>query len=237
MTADADLLNQLTVDDYARLAFSIGPEGFGEGGVYAGPLDHAPDAQPWHSDYVNPSDPQVSARARLLPVPVGKVFVRWARSDCLRSWTHAAAGAWWVTDNMANRIVTETVRRSGRHGDSNVVARQYAQVKQQWSDMVTVVVCRTKRPIKVLMGVGRPVPGIPGTDPDTRDELQVVILTTVASPKNTFGRDPGNRFHFIGDQFLEKLWLGSSTAFTDWWERSQIVDRRRVAQRIAMRGR
>jgi hypothetical protein len=237
MTADADLLNQLTVDDYARIAFSIDPEGFGEGGVYAGPLEHAPDAKPWHGNYVNPDDREVAARARLLSVPVGKVFVRWARSDTMKSWTSAAGGAWWVTDNMANRIVAQTVRRFGKRGDSNIVAREHAQVKHAWSDMGTVVVCRTTRPIKVLFGVGRPVPSIPGVDPNARDELQVVILTTVASPKNTFGRDPRNRFHFIGDQFMSKLWLGSSIAFTDWWERSQIVDRRRVAQRILLRGR
>lgn len=237
MTADADLLNQLTVDDYARIAFSLGPEGFGEGGIYAGPLQSAPDAQPWHDSYINPDDREVTARARLLPVPVGKVFVRWARSSTIRTWTDAAAGAWWVTDNMADRIVSQTASRFGRMGDSSVLARSYAQVKHAWSDMGAVVVCRTTHPIKVLMGVGRPVPGIPGADPNTRDELQVIILTTIASPKNSFERDPRNRFRFIGDQFMEKLWLGSSAAFTDWWQRAQIVDRRRTAQQIAMRRR
>jgi len=235
MTADADLLNQLTVDDYARIAFSISPEGFGEGGVYSGPLESAPDAKPWHGNYLNPDDREVAARARLLSVPVGKVFVRWARSDTMNSWTNAAGGAWWVTDNMANRIVGQTVQRFGKRGDTSIVAREHAQVKHSWSDMGTVVVCRTTRPIKVLFGVGRPVPGLEGE----RDALQVVILTTVASPKNSFKgpRDPENRYRFIGDQFFTKLWHGSSSAFTDWWEGSQIVDRRRVAQRIAQRGR
>ncbi len=235
MTADLDLLNKLTVDDYARTAFSINPEGFGEGGVYAGPLTHAPDAKAWHGNYVNPDDRKVTARARLLSVPVGKVFVRWARSETLGAWTRAAGGTWWMTDNMANRVVAETVKRHGKKGDSGLVAREHAQVKPAWSDMGAVVVCRTTKPIKVLFGVGRPVAGVPG-DAGDREELQVVILTTVASPKNTFDKDPGNRFRFIGDQFFEKMWLGSSVLFTDWWEKAQIVEWRRTALKIKLRG-
>lgn len=232
MTASADLLNQLTIDDYARIAFSLDPGGFGAGGVYAGPLGNAPDAKPWHENYVNPGDREVTARARLLSVPVGKVFVRWARGAAQNTWTWAAAGAWWVTDNMADRIVTRTVQRFGQRGDSSLVARQYAQVAESWSDMGTVVVCRTTRPIKVLFGVGRPVAGVASVTPDLRDELQVVILTTVASPKNSFdNKDPRNRSHFIGDQFMTKLWLGSSSAFTTWWQQEGIVGARRTAQR------
>lgn len=236
MTADADLLNKLSVDDYARIAFSIGREGFGEGGIYAGPLDQGPDAKSWYGNYVNPNDRAVAARARLLRVPVGKVFVRWARSETIGQWTRAAAGAWWVTDNMANRIVRETVARLGRRGDSSHAAREYAQVKPSWSDMGAVVVCRTTKPIKVLFGVGRPVDGVPISNPERRDELQVIILTTIASPKNQFGGGPRDRFHFIGDQFMEKLWLGDSVAFTEWWELAQMVEWRRTAQRIALRG-
>lgn len=240
MTASADLLDQLTIDDYARLAFSLdpdGPGGFGQGGVYAGPLESAPDAESWHESYRNPRDKEISARARLVQVPAGKVFVRWAAGKTQSFWTSAAAGAWWVTDNMADRIVKETVRRFGRRYNSGVVAREYAQVHKTWSDMLTVLVCRTTRPIKVLFGVGRPVPGVPVNSPSFRDALQVVILTTIASPKNVFERDPRNRYHFIGDQFMTKVWLGSSISFTDWWLREGIVDGRRDAQRSALRGR
>lgn len=237
MTASADLLLQLTIDDYARLAFALDPNGengFGVGGVYAGPLEHAPDAQPWHESYRNPADREITARARLVEVPPGKVFVRWAASRTLGKWKDAAAGAWWVTDNMAERIVQETVRRFGKGHNSNLVAREYAQVDKSWSDMGSVVVCRTTRQIKVMLGVGRPVRGIQVHSPHLKDALQVIILTTVASPKNSPDRDPRNRFHFIGDQFMDLVWAGPSVAFTAWWLREGIVDGRRRAQRIAM---
>jgi len=101
------------------------------------------------------------------------------------TWQTAAKGAWWVTDNMAERIVQATVKQFGPRGDSSQIARQYAQVVTKWSDMQRVVVCRTTRPIKVLFGVGRPVVGVPNVAPGLSDELQVVILTTIRSPKNS----------------------------------------------------
>lgn len=263
MTATAALLNQLTIDDYAREAFCVHPDGedgFVQGGVYAGPLSNAPDARPWHASYNAPGDRRVSARARLVHVPPGKVFVRWARSQVLKEggWKAAARGVWWVTDNIADRIVQETVRRFGRRGDSSIVARHFGNVGYTWtggddepkgvvpgtykSDMGAVVVCRTTAPIKVLVGVGRPV--VNPTGPDLKDvtvdsrELQVVMLTTISSPKNSFDfRDPKNRYRFIGDQFLAMLYFGSSSGLCDYWLRAAIVDRRRTAQRIAARGR
>lgn len=262
MTATAALLQHLTIDDYAREAFCVHPDGndgFVQGGVYAGPLSAASDAQPWYGQYNAPGDRSVTARARLVQVPPGKVFVRWASSRTLSGgWKAAARGVWWVTDNIAERIVQETLSRSGKRGDSSVIARHFGNVGYTWtgaagepegvvpgtykSDMAAVVVCRTTAPIKVLLGVGRPVvnPTGPVMKDETIDsrELQVVMLTTISSPKNSFdSKDPKNRFHFIGDQFLTNVYFGPSATFTDWWLRSAIVDRRRVAQRVALRGR
>ena len=241
MTANADLLNRLTIDDYASIAFSLDPTsktGFGEGGVYAGPLDKGSDGKPWHNQYQNPADSAIAARARLVNVPVGKVFVRWANAGAQHDWKVAAGGAWWVTDNMAERIVQGTAKRFGPRGDSSMLARQYAQVSTRWSDMTTVVVCRVTRPIKVLFGVGRPVAGVPNISPALGDELQVVILTTIRSPKNSPDpKDPNNRVRFIGDEFMTNLWIGSSSAFTTWWLNAGIVDLRRRAQRSPLHGR
>jgi hypothetical protein len=165
-----------------------------------------------------------------LTIGAGKVFVRWASSGTSANWKSAAGGIWWVSDSMADFIVDKTVNLSGREGDTSPVARQYAQVDTGWSDMGTVVVCRTTRQIKVLVGVGRPVAGVPAVTGGLGLELQVIILTTIASPKDRARRT------FIADQFMEKMWFGNSRAFTDWWLRAAITNRRRVAQRIAMTG-
>jgi hypothetical protein len=239
MTASADLLEQLTIDDYARLAFSIEPldpsdpnsTGFGAGGVYAGPLENAPDAKPWHASYRNRMDRDVTARARLVQVPPGKLFVRWARGATLGDWKAAAGGVWWVTDNMADRIVRDTVRRFGKLGNSGLVAREYSQVAKAWSDMGSVVVCRTTRPIKVLLGIGRPVHGILVHSPHLKDALQVVILTRIDSPKNSFEKDAVRRSRFIGDQFFQKVEHLSSVQFTAWWLIQGFVEDRRAAMR------
>ena len=233
MTASADLLNSFSLDDYAAQAFSLdpsSPSGFGEGGIYAGPIANSPTAQPWHSSYSAPGNAAVPVRARLVTIAAGKVVVRWAASGTGGIWTSAAAGIWWTSDNMAEYIVQKTLNLYGRQGDTRNVARQYAQVKGDWSDMGTVVVCKTIRPIKALIGAGRPVLGVPVVASGMGNDLQLVILTSVSSPKD-------RRRTFIGDQIMEKLWLGSSSAFTDWWLRAAIVNRRRVAQRIELQGR
>jgi len=230
MSASASLLNSFTLDQYATQAFSLDPSsptGFGQGGVFAGPITKAPGAQPWHSQYQAPGNAKISARARLVTIGAGKVFVRWASSRTSGSWKAAAGGIWWTSDAMADFIVDKTVNLSGREADTAPVARQYAQVDAGWSDMSTVVVCRTTQPIKVLVGVGRPVAGVPAVAAGLSNELQVIILTAIASPK---GRT------FIADVFMDKLWLGSSRAFTDWWLRAAIANRRRVAGRIANTG-
>ncbi|APR77733.1 Hypothetical protein A7982_03080 [Minicystis rosea] len=214
---------QLKIEDYARIAFSLdadAPNGFGDGGIYAGPLEDAPGADPWLAAYRNPTDRQVTARARLVDVPAGKVFVRWAAAKTQSSWTDAAAGAWWVTDNMAERIVQETVRRFGKGHNSNIVAREYAQVDRTWSDMGAVVVTQTTRPIRVLFGVGRPVRGIPVHAVNMRDALQVIILTTISSPTK-------RRRRFIGDQFMNYRWVGSSMDFMRYWLNEGIIKKRR----------
>ncbi len=233
VAATADLINSLSLDDYATQAFSLDPNsptGFGAGGIYAGPLSKAPQAKPWHAQYACPGNARVHARARLVTIGPGKVFARFADSRTRGDWRRAAGGIWWVSDSMADFIVNKTVERGGRTGNAAPFARQYAQVDTSWSDMGVVVVCRTIRPIKVLVGVGRPVAGVPAVTTSMSDELQVIILTTIASPK-----EPSRRT-FVGDQLMQKLWFGSSGDFTDWWLRAAIVNRRRVAQRVALKG-
>ncbi len=233
MTASANLLNSFTVDQYAAQAFSLDPKsptGFGAGGIFSGPMAKAPGAAPWVSQYAAPGNAKVSARARLVTIGAGKVFVRWASSGASANWKAAAGGIWWVSDSMADFIVDRTVNLAGREGDTSSVARQYAQVDTSWSDMGSVVVCRTTRQIKALVGLGRPVAGVPAVYGGGGRELQVIILTTIGSPKDRARRT------FIADQFMEKLWFGNSRAFTDWWLRAAITNRRRSAQRVAMAG-
>jgi hypothetical protein len=59
------------------------------------------------------------------------------------------------------------------------------------------------------------------------DGIQLVMLTTIISPK-----DPSRR-RFIGDQYLQNLWLGGSKDFTTWWLQQHFISKRRVAQRAA----
>lgn len=189
--------------------------------------------------FAAPDDGAMAARARLRLVMPGKVFVRWAASSTLASpkkeqtsgretagWERAAMGAWWMTDNLVERVVEETARMFDRCRNSAEVARRFGNVwytKEDgtfWSDMGAVVVCRTTKPIHVIIGVGRPVanPMLKDKPLDTT-ELQVVI-PTCDKPKGEFkGRD-----------FLEPLFFGSSTAFTDWWINSPIVELRRKLQ-------
>jgi hypothetical protein len=234
MTATANLINSFTLDQYATQAFSldpISPTGFGAGGIFAGPIAKVPGAPAHHACYAAPGNSKISVRARLVTLGAGKVFARWASAKTGGDWKAAAAGIWWVSDAMADFIVDKTVSLSGRQGDTSPVARQYAQVDPNWpNDMGVVVVGRTTRPIKVLVGAGRPVAGVPLVTTGMSTELQVIILTTISSPQKGGGRT------FIGDQFMDKLWFGSTRAFTDWWLRSAIVNRRRVAQRIALTG-
>jgi hypothetical protein len=233
MTATANLLNTYTLDQYATLAFSLdakSPTGFGTGGVYAGPITKAPEAKPWYSQFACPGNSNMHARARLVSIPVGKIFVRWAKSETRGDWKAASGGIWWVSDNMADYIVRKTSALAGGAGDTSPIARQYAQVDNNWSDMGTVIVCQTTFPIKVLVGVGRPVIGVPSVASDIPDGIQVIILTAITSPK-----DPSRR-RFIADQFFEKLWLGSSRDFTYWWLHQNFISKRRVAQRVANTG-
>jgi hypothetical protein len=256
MTASAALLNTLSLEAYAREAFCLdsnSPTGFVQGGIYAGPLHAGRDAKPEYAKYSAPGDKPISARARLLSVAPGKVFVRWAGSHTLgKDWKAAASGIWWVTDNIADRIALHTAKKYGPYGDSSSVARHFGNVGYTWtgapdepgyagaagtykSDMGAVVVCRTTMPIKVLVGVGRPVvnPIGPQMIAKTVDsgELQIVMLTTISSPNDAHRRS------FIGDQFLTCMFFSSSAAFTGWWRQKGLVDRRRSAQVNALRGR
>lgn len=233
MSSAADLLNVLPIDNYAALAFSLDPKsptGFGAGGIYAGPLVDTPGAKPWWDQYACPGNSRIHARARLVSIAPGKIFVRWANTDCATKWEAAAAGPWWFSDNMANLIVKRTIDL-GPTADTSGVARQWAQVDPNWSnDMRTVVVCRTTRPIKVLLGVGRPVPGVPVVSPGLVDAPQVIILTTLHSPKNAVLPANAQRRRFIGKDFMQPLWCGNSYAFIAWWQKANFVKGRREAK-------
>ena len=230
MTANVNLINGYTIDEYATLAFSLSPSsatGFGAGGVFTGPIDKAAGAKPWHSQFTSPNNS--TARARFIQVPPGKIFVRWARMRD-RDWKVAASGPWWVSDNMADFIVRKTSELYGGHGETGPIARQYSQVLPSWNDMGTVVVCKTTQSVKVLAGIGRPVAGVPTPVAGMPDGIQVIMLTTIISPK-----DPSRR-RFIGDQYLQNLWIGSSRDFTTWWLKQHFISKRRVAQRVARTG-
>jgi hypothetical protein len=201
------------------------------GGIYSGPLEKSTGAQPWWNQYYCPPPEKgrrIHARARLVSVAPGKVFVRWADSRCGSDWKAAAGGAWWVSDNMAQMIVKKTLSL-GPNVDTRGVARQYAQVHPTWSNLGTVVVCRTTRPIKVLIGLGRPVDDVPDVTDPMDNSLQVVILTSLASPKNASRPKEEHRVRFIGGEFMHRMWCGNSYAFVDWWQKENIIKKRRQA--------
>lgn len=222
------LFGALTVIDYAGLAFGVGGDGKPsagfEGGVYAG------RGTVWE----RPAEGDSAAGARLVPVRAGKVFVRWcdwqalcgawtrkppANADKLPRWA-PAAGPWWVSDNQAEMIADETVKRfGGPGGDSGQIAREFCAVKYEWgSNMRGVLVCRTKVPLRVLIGVGRQVQtkAFGASQPASLGDrdLQYVLLTEL--PRGTF------RAH----EFLEVVRICRSTEFVAWWRDAQILSRR-----------
>lgn len=226
-------LNRLTIHDYAKEAFALDKReasGFKQGGIYSGA----------GTAYESANDKPVPAKARLVQINAGKVIVRWVGSWALKAgWEAAASGAWWTSDNCADRIVAETIERFGQHGDSGVIAREFSNVGYTrteedekagsgqhgayWSDMKAVVACQTTVPIKVMIGVGRPVinPTLVGKKIEmvelAGEELQLVILTKWQG-------------EFRGKEFLQRLFLGTSSQFTSWWVTNQLVARRRQAK-------
>jgi hypothetical protein len=219
--------DRVTMAEYAALAFGVGSDGKPsdrfEGGIYAG------RGTAWERIAEGDS----ASGARLIPVRAGKVFVRWCREETLSgTWSGPppdnagelprwapAAGPWWVSDNMAELIVRRTTERFGEDGDSGRVAREFSAVKHEWgSDMRGVIVCRTKIPIRVLVGVGRPVlttaPDASGPLPLGDRDLQYVILTE--HPRRTF------RAH----EFFELVHLCRSTELVRWWKKAAILSGR-----------
>jgi hypothetical protein len=223
----ADHLANLTLDDYAREAFSLksdrGTRYRPDGGVYAGSA--SPLANPTSRDR-KPFAP----RARLVTVPVGRVFARWVSSAMLtRGWAAAAAGAWWTTDTGVEEIIANTTRTHGANGDSGAAARVFSNVGyfqndgNAWSDMRCVVACRIEHPVKILLGVGRPTSSNRPTQNGSRDkqlwdsrEVQAVMFTTW---KGTFR----------GQEFLAPVFFGSSSDFTRWWSNESPFRKRRAA--------
>jgi len=213
----SNYLTQLTVDDYVKLAFDVTT-----GGMFPGAQSpHArADAAAVRQMKAGGQLPRESiSRARLVPVAAGKIFVRWCSSDA-KDFQAAAGGKWWSTDNIADGIVRLTRQRLGPDGDSGRIVREVSAVCYEWSDLRQVVVVRTKVPINVLIGFGRPVQS---KDPDTGaavtlgdgKDLQCVIPTYWEK-------------QFRGPEiFEEPLFLRSSSAFTRWWAEKAFVSLRR----------
>lgn len=242
MSTHGDYLNHLTLDDYAREAFCHDPERpnlFAQGGIYAGK----------DSLYASPWDRKVSAKARLVKIAPGKIFVRWVDSKFGDKWENAAGGAWWSSDRGADQIVRMTIAKYGLHGDTSLIAREFSNVGyttddgQYRSNMRTVVVCQTTEPITVLMGVGRPV-----TNPTLQargtleskdmigEELQIVILTRMEDRSQPASASYGDRFPFLGGQYFKHRFFSSSTALTSWWMNEDPVGSRRQAKIATSRG-
>jgi hypothetical protein len=237
-------LNHLSIDDYASEAFgfdSSAPSGYRQGGIYAGDVagpGASRDMANLHQ-YRDPNDRPVAAKARFVNIAPGKLFVRWVdvrfRGE---GWERAASGAWWSSDNMAEQIMRATIARFGKHGCSSMLAREYSNVGYTWegkdksrefgpkgeyqSSMTWVVACRTTVPIKVLIGIGRPVINIRPAGRGqfklqemASDSLQVVMLTTWKG-------------QFRGKEFLERAFFGSTVEFTRWWQQYEPVQSRRA---------
>ncbi|MEA2701008.1 MAG: hypothetical protein QOI66_5279 [Myxococcales bacterium] len=211
-------LTALTVEDYVSHAFDVK-----EGGMFPGAQSpHArADADTVRRMKAGGQLPTESiSRARLVPVDAGKIFVRWCSSGA-HDFAAAAGGKWWSSDNIADQIVRLTRKKLGPDGDSGRIAREISAVGYDWSDLRQVVVVRTKVPIKVLIGFGRPVKsidprtGVAATLGDGKD-LQCVILTSWQN-------------QFRGDELFEPLFLRSSNEFTRWWSEQNLVGQRRAA--------
>jgi hypothetical protein len=148
-------------------------------------------------------------------------MVRWCHSRSLGSFEGAARGLWWSSDAVADRIVRETVRKLGPDGDSGEIARVVSAVHHAWSDLGAVVVVRTTLPVKIMVGFGRPVTtvlpetGLPALLGEGKD-LQFMMKTTHDKV-------------FRGGEFLQRLYLGSSRAFTRWWTDHNPAAQRRAA--------
>jgi hypothetical protein len=219
MSTPADYFQTLTIADFVAQAFEQKVGGIFSGvGTQHAVADQAARRQAKAAGQVSPES---YARARLVPVAPGKVMVRWCSSAAMSSFESAAGGLWWSSDDIADRIVRETVRKLGPNGDSGKIARVVSAVHHGWSDLGGVVVARTTLPVKVMVGFGRPVTTVL---PDTGQsallgegkDLQFMLLT---SPNRVFR----------GREFLQCLYLGTSTAFTTWWTANNPAAQRRAA--------
>lgn len=218
MSQSTNYLTQLTVEDYVSRAIDVDA-----GGIFPGansPHARADAATVRQMKAAGKGPIESISRARLVPVAPGKVFVRWCDSKATQFET-AAGGIWWSSDNMADGIVRLTRDRLGPHGDSGRIAREVSAIDYKWpTDLRQVVVVRTRVPINVLIGFGRPVAS---HDPRTGKaitlgdgkDLQCVILTRWDN-------------QFRGNDLFEMLFLRSSSEFTSWWYESKMVGLRRA---------
>ena len=229
----ANYLDNLTLDDYLR-AFSFKSDPSlsyrPDGGVYGGTGTK-------HDNPTSRDRKPFAPRARLVRAAMGRVFARWVPSALLtKGWMSAASGSWWSTDSGVEQIVQATIQSAGVHGDSGVAAREFSNVGYfqedgaATSDMRCVVACQITHPVKILVGVGRPVtsnrPQVDGRRDkqlwDSR-ELQAVIHTTWEGK-------------FRGQEFMRPVFFGSSSAFTSWWnDYSPFRARRQEAVRTTSR--
>src|SRR5438552_8532988 len=167
MATITEFFDALTVNDFVAEAFAQPV-----GGIFAGVgTAHAKADQETRqkAKAAGAVPPESYARARIVPVGAGKVMVRWCKSSAIGSFAHAAGGLWWSSDDIADRIVRETVHKLGPTGDSGHVARVVSAVRHDWSDLGCVVVVRTTRPVRVMVGFGRPVmTSLPGSGDSVR---------------------------------------------------------------------
>lgn len=212
-----DYLKTLTIADFVAAGFypAVGGIFAGVGSQHAR-ADQAGRQQARAAGHVVPES---FARARLVRIAAGKVLVRWCNSRFLTDFAGAASGVWWSSDDVADRIARETVRKLGPTGDSGQIARVVSAVHHGWSDLGAVVVVRTTMPVPLMVGFGRPVTtvlpdsGLAEVLGEGKD-LQFMMKTV-------------HDRTFRGGEFLQQLYLGSSSAFTRWWTEHNPAAQRR----------
>lgn len=219
MSLPGDYLSKLTIADFVAAGFE--PE---VGGIFAGvgsQYARADQAGRLQARTAGQIVPESFSRARLVPVAAGKVMVRWCNSRFLANFAGAASGLWWSSDDVADRIVRETVSKLGPTGDSGQIARVVSAVHHAWSDSGAVVVVRTTMQVPLMVGFGRPVTtqlpdsGLAAVLGEGKD-LQFMMKTVHDKV-------------FRGSEFLQPLYLGSSSAFTRWWTEHNPAAHRRAA--------
>ena len=160
-----------------------------------------------------PGDRRVTSRARVVPLGVGKILVRWCSSKVTTALA-AREGGWWTSDNMAERIFRQALAMPA--ANVSLAARLFANVKFEWGDMAQVVVCETLQPLRIVVGFGRPVvtqfPGANQYLALDRKELQLFLPQSQRS-----------------EAHLRILFFDKNAEFMMWWQHRMPSATRRSA--------